>query len=317
MTFFWLVFFIAIRNDHDRIKSFLVGFSIGSVIASTYIFLCGVLEISMYGALMDFGRMTQNIVIPGQYQLYVYIPTVLAFSCLTFNWLWRADIINVSYKVVIIHNLITLIALSFTGAREGIVVYIVGCVLFFASKNKNRLQLFFAMLPILFLLLWALSGPALELFKDSDMRLLSKMASLSDSSSMYGARDVMIGHYLLILEKELLFGLGMLPPNISLSYLGIDAPSAHNFYVDALAWSGLVGGGLIILFSLSLVSQSLYNLFYRDYRIENNHLMIGSAFLIIIFLFVSSNINVPFRQPVTAPIFALLIALLYGSKHER
>jgi len=311
LFFFWLCVFYSIQNNSFAIERLFNGITYGAYIGALYIFLCGAFEILIFGALTDSGRMAQNKVLPGQYQLYVYVPTMLSYSTLFTNWLIRSGKVNHRKWFFYSLNFITFVAIIFTGSREGILVYMLGMLLFVISTKKSMLLFATLSAPVFLLLIYLNLSAILSGIGSEDIRLLSKFASLAEGGAKFGARDVMIADYMVIINSAPFVGTGMLPPNISMPQLGILAPSAHNFYVDVFAWSGVLGGGVILLFSGAIIIKSLKIIIFTDYRYLENHILVGGGILSLIFLLLSSNINVPYRQPLTAPIFAILVSLFY------
>ncbi len=131
-----------------------------------------------------------------------------------------------------------------------------------------------------------------------------------------GARDLAIVDYYEVFNKFPVFGTGFRSP--FKNYFGIltEFPSAHNYYVDVMAWGGLVLSLIIFPMMIYLLFRSIkvfilsidkkgYFYYYRAM----------GASLVIAILF-SNNINVPFRAPLLAPLFGfLMFGVLAGEKY--
>jgi len=146
------------------------------------------------------------------------------------------------------------------------------------------------------------------------VRILAKVAALGEEGRALGSRDQMIGQYLSVIRDSPIFGSAMLPPETIYRTLGVTAPSAHNYYVDVFAWTGLVGGILIamaVVYGLAASILAVLQSYRRPLReMRDRWVVAGSASCLILFFVVSNNINVPLRQPLTGPLAALMMYLV-------
>lgn len=299
LPYFWFFYFLSLSNT-GNIVSFLIGFFYGALLGSGYIFLAGFLEILIFGSLQDLGRMTQNLILPGQYQLYVYTPTVIAFSSLIAIASVRAGLIKINILYQSLLYFFTIMALLFTGAREGIFVFLVGLVGFILVKKTKYIIPVSIFALIVGLVLWAQVDSLLSFMEQSDYRLLSKIAKLSQAENRLAGRDMMMALYINIILSEPLTGTSMLQSEV--------APSAHNYYVDSFAWGGVLNFALIIVFlayCTILATKQLVK--YVQLRGSVSTFTAFMAFLLLAYLLISNNINVPLRQPLTGSIGVFLI----------
>src|SRR5690606_29179544 len=99
--------------------------------------------IILYGGLQDQGRVSQNLILPGHYQMYVYMPTIVAYSTLIVVLLKNINLINldrIKYSAFLFFSAISII---FLGAREAILVLILGLICLYSTKSvKNFLRTF-------------------------------------------------------------------------------------------------------------------------------------------------------------------------------
>lgn len=307
----WFFYFLTL-NTPKKINNFAQGFFLGSFINSAYIFLAGILEIILYGGLQDQGRVSQNLILPGHYQMYVYMPTIVAYSTLIVVLLQNINLIKLSRVKYSIFLIFSLASIIFLGAREAILVLILGLICLYSTKSvKNFLRTFIfstslALITAMFIGLikdWGESGK---------VRIITKIMNLGDDGKEFGGRDDMAEIYINIINQDILFGTKMLPGQVVFPYLGEFAPSAHNYYIDAWAWTGFFGFLIIII---SLVSMLTYStiVFLKN----KNYVLFNLLFLLALFIFVSLLINVPLRQPLTAPIIFIIFGLVvYFSKNK-
>lgn len=304
LLFFWGLYFLTGfgRNNLDVVVRV---FFYGAFLGATYIFISGLLEVMLYGSLMDNGRMTQNLILKGQYQILVYVPTSIALSSVVSLLLYKVGVLKISWIVVFIYLVISFLAILFTGAREGFFMFVSGCFFVFFINRFSALvvPLFFSLLVIF--LFYINSDLVFEKLAESEIRLFVKLAALS--SSPLGGRDLAVTNYLNLYKENIFFGMAMLPPEISMSRMGVDSKSAHNFYVDALAWSGSIGFALLMMFFLLLLLYVFHqSVLSHSYR----RLVLTKVFFVLLLvLFVSNNINVPLRQPLVVPLFMFVVYL--------
>ncbi len=310
LPFIWFLYFFSSLNKYS-IEWLSKPLFFGALVGALYIFLAGFLELIANGALLDSGRMTQNLILNGQYQLYVYTPTVLALSSVLLSALYRSGYLGfVSRSYFYIYLAITFFSIVFTGAREGFLVYSLGIYfIFFASTLRSAI--FSVFLALLFIIIILFSWEyVVETIADYDVRLLHKISRLSEDGSAFGARDKMASLYIDLFQKDILLGFKVLPPNLAYPNAGINVKSAHNYYIDVLSWSGIPGFVLIFIFLCQLFIISLWKLTMCFLRKSNDWLGFYCAWAFLLITLVSNNINVPMRQPLTAPIAILIIYML-------
>lgn len=308
LPFFWAPYFLSLRSRN--FGSFAEGFVLGSFGGAAYYFAAGILEIMLYGALQDFGRITQNLIFPGQYQIAVYVPTVLAYSVLLSTVFIKNGVVNRSRWFLLTLNLLGLFAIFFTASREGILVFVIGHILITSIERRSKLvtNLFVVSVFAIFVVL----NFDLLLLKvaESDFRMLNKFAALQVLENRLGGRENMINEALNIYWKNPLFGTNLLSPQ-TFAATFVSVPSAHNIYVDAFVWTGLFGGIFFLLFSVAFLVQA-FSLVLNQFSTQLIKTSAGVAVVSVTFILLSNNINVPWRQPLTAPIGALLLALCFN-----
>lgn len=282
------------------------GFVVGTMLAIAYISLSAVLEFFLYGGLLDSGRVTQNLTIPGQYQLYVYTPTAIAFCSIfsaAFLYNCASGIGSVwQARIILVFGFVALLAL---GAREGLLIFVIGFgVLFFAGRVMQSIAA--ALLAVLVCVAYlAYSELVISALQASELRMAGKVAEILTGERLLAGRDEMVASYLSIFLDNPLLGAMMVQPSI--------APSAHNYYVDALAWGGLGLGAAVLAFLLLSVGFCLSRaLRFFTAQDRGGKMIYISSCLVIIFLLVSNNVNVPMRQPLTIPIFMIMLVASVG-----
>src|SRR5690606_5340473 len=137
----------------ENVKYIVRPFFYGAFIGAAYIFLSGVLEYIIYGALLDAGRVSQNLIFKGQYQLVVYTPTVLAFSFLIVLSFYKANLFSLPRSALVVYFAICFVAIIFTGSREGLLVCLLGgCLVGIITSVRAALVVCFVGLFLLFIL---------------------------------------------------------------------------------------------------------------------------------------------------------------------
>ncbi len=311
IPFLWIPYFYNLIHS-DNISLFMRFFEKGTILSILYIFLSGFLEILIYGALQDMGRVTQNLILKGQYQLYVYTPTIIAYSTLLCNFIYASNAIKRNFLFVVAFNLLAFLSLVFLGAREAIVVYILGIAFFLLSYRTKYVLPYIIFLLIVSVVISFHIEYIINQFDLQEFRALNKFQNMTSEGQAFGARDVMILKYLEMLASEPMFAMRSLPPELSFPELGIHAPSAHNYYVDVWAWGGGVSAILMYLYLSILLFLSIYIVFKVmkcggvACIIGGEVIIFASAYFIISFLLISNNINVPLRQPLTGAFFSLV-----------
>lgn len=316
LPFLWLPYFATVVNSGKRFLLF-GGIYTGVCLGVAYIFFSGMLEIFLYGSLLDFGRMTQNHIFYGQYQIAVYTPTAIAYGVLIVNWLYKSSHISSSFNAMVALNIMAFFAILFTGAREATLVYLTGMVLYFCVGSLKRVVLFLSVVSFTALIV-IVNMPSITAFAEShEVRVLTKFLAMREEGQALGARDTMMLEFFKIIYHSPLWGTVMLPPNEVYGHLNIEAPSAHNYYVDVLAWGGIVSAVFLYSFILLFFFKSIFCIwkcYFKEKSLpffyNERMLMVGIACCAIVFLLVSNNINVPARQPLTAPIVSFFIGYL-------
>lgn len=308
LVFLWMPYFLTL-TDVRRRSGFLNGFIIGTAFTIAYYLTSAAVEFVSYGALLDQGRMSQNLILPGQYQIAVYVPTTMAYSVSIVNALHLSGQKRLPLQALLALNAGALLCLIGFAAREGILVYFLATVLLISFRDARRAALSLLATFVAAGIFVASINTLTDFALQSDVRALQKIASVPENRT--AGRDIMIAEVVTVIEREPMYGTRFLPPNTEGFGLTINAPSAHNMYVDAFAWTGLVGGLLFLAFALVLFGSSTSAIL--------SSFMAGSAggiapryagLLLIILLLVSNNINVPMRQPLIAPVIAFLIFLV-------
>ena len=310
LMFLWIPYFLSLKGD-DQFLSFYEGFSKGAIFTVAYYFASGVLEIVFYGALMDMGRMTQNLIFPGQYQIAVYVPTLIACSAAFVNGLFLSNKIDRSKLWVFIFNALAVFSLFFLAAREAMLVYLLSMVLFYTVKRPSRFLISACAAFIFSVLFFVNSESVFSAMQNSKFRAFQKIATLQYQDNRFAGRDVMIKDVLVVVERDPIFGSHFLPPDVAAADVGTSAPSAHNMYVDAFIWAGAWGGTLFLIFCVGLLFYSLRVIWMSYNKAVFLDEAVYASVLVIIVLLVSNNLNVPMRQPLVAPLLAILFVNLF------
>ena len=315
LMLFWGGYFLSSLDEYS-LTTLVRPFFMGAFAGATYIFLSGALEIAFHGALQDFGRMTQNLILKGQYQLYVYTPTLLAICSLIVMAIYKSGNFPFSKIWFYIYLVVSLLAVLFTGAREGLLIWGLGGFLIFFVRSM--LSMFVALVPILLVsvLIYFNIDSLMHYFASSDLRMFNKIARLADDGAALGSRDLMMASYLGLIERDYFLALMLLPPELAYPDAGVSIKSAHNFYVDVWAWTGFPGFLFLLLFTLSLLFVSVINILKNGVVTRPNKMLVNFSWIILLVLLVSNNINVPLRQPLIVPIFMFCVfAMFYADKY--
>lgn len=310
--FLWLFYFFTLR-DSTEIRKLLTGIFYGATFGAFYYALAGILEILFYGSLSFGGRMTQNLVLPGQYQTYVYAPTAIAYYALISIAFFKYRLIKINSAFFMFFIAISFLAIVFTGAREAVLVFVLGFFAIYFVKSQRGLVLGGLATLVTFLIFSSYSSAVFDLLSQSDIGVLKKLGNLSDSANRFSSRDVIAKLYWNAILDDPIRGSAMQPPEVGLSALrGLDIPSAHNLYIDAFAWGGIPHFVSYILFASFLVFKG-FKLILNGIGSNNNVQLSVSylSFLLILFLIVSNSINVPLRQPLTGPMCMFLIFWIF------
>ena len=313
--FIWLAAFLSMdRAPHD--KQVIFWFATGCIISTSYILLAGTLEILIYGALQDGGRMTTNMVLPGHYQLYVYMPTMTAFSTIILLGLIRANLISLFKFDFIVILIFGAVALIYMAAREAIISYVIAIVLIFLASTKFRLFLISLCFPFISLTILSNIDGLSNYAAASEIKSLRKFSQFNEAGQTLGGRDSAITDYYDVFTNFPLFGTGFRSPFKNYFGLLTEFPSAHNYYVDVMAWGGITLSVIIFPMMIYLIYRSS-NLFFFSLDKDGYFIYYKSlcVCLLIAILF-SNNINVPFRAPLLAPLFGfLMFGVFAGAKY--
>lgn len=309
MPFFWMLYFLTAALDL-RDDTLLKIFIYSAMISTGYLCLAGTLEIALYGGLLEGGRMTSNLVLPGQYQLYVYMPTIIALSSLICVGALRSGVAIFRGALPLILAL-TAYALFLAAAREAILTFVIGLCAILLCTTRLRLFLFAVGCIFLLGLLIAFSDQLIAWAAASEYGAISKFAQVQDADQQFGSRDIAIAQYWDIFKHNPLIGTGFRSPFENYFGVPVSFPSAHNFYADTLAWSGLAGSVLIFGVLIWLSAKAVM-IFFESLTMDQSVAPLARAFAaaLLVGLFISNNINVPMRQPLLAPVFGLLF---YGA----
>ena len=305
LLFFWILYFF-MKFGWGDIRRLSRLFFAGACVGSFYIFLSGLLEIVIFGSLLDDGRMTQNLIGKGQYQLLVYVPTLMALSALLVLAFYKTKLLDVSLLIICLYMVVTFSAIVFTGAREGLLVFLVGVSIhLFTLSRKFKVVIFFAFMAILTLFIAA--GPALLEFAESlNLKIVEKIITLSDDK--LGGRGEVFAVYSAYMLENSMTGFGLLPPeNVYTDDGHSIKSSAHNYYVDSFVWTGAPGFFLIVIFTIVV----LLLCFKRILVLKSADIRFQAAWIVLMVMLISNNINVPLRQPIIVPIFCLLVWLMF------
>ncbi len=304
LPFLWVPYFITIVNS-ERFATFCRYFVVGATINLLWYFIPAVLELLLYGSLQDGGRLTQNLIFPGQYQIAVYVPTVTALSAAFINALWISGRISISRIYIISFNILSLLTLFSLSSREGVLVYFATNILLLSTKSYKAIIAVSSALLIASVGIYAGSSNVLQDFEQSEFRIFQRIAKLQEEDARYGGRDEMIREALSVFSERPIFGSMLTPPNDLIFGLGLRAPSAHNMYIDTFVWTGALIGSIYLLIFIVLAANLVKAFLQRD----NDRLIKMISAISLVFLLVSNNVNVPMRQPVIAPLAGLLIAI--------
>jgi len=317
MPFLWLLYFLTADlqiGNATLLKIFLYGF----IFSTGYLCVAGTLEILLYGGLLEGGRMSSNLVLPGQYQLYVYMPTIIALTSLICVGALRAGVPAFRGALPLILAL-TAYALFLAAAREAILTFAVGLCGILLCTTRLRLFLFFVGSILLLGLIVAFSDQLIAWAAASKYGAISKFAQVQDADQQFGSRDIAVAQYWQIFKRNIILGTGFRSPFLNYFGVPVNFPSAHNFYADTLAWTG-VAGSVLVFGALIWLSAKAVLIFFRSLTMNSTTAPLARAFAaaLLVGLLVSNNINVPMRQPLLAPVFGLLFyGALFFSRSPR
>lgn len=312
--FIWLAGFLSInRAPHDR--NVVKWFCIGCIISTSYILIAGTLEIVIYGALQDEGRMSTNFVLPGHYQLYVYMPTMTAFSTIVLLAALKARLFSLFKFDFLIIMIMGAIALIYMAAREAMLSYVFGLALIFLAKTRVRLFILSVVIPVIGTFVVTYIESIASYAAASEIKSLRKFSQFNEAGQTLGGRDLAVLDYYDVFKNFPIFGTGFRSP--FKNYFGIltEFPSAHNYYVDTMAWGGIALCILIFPFIIYLLYKAIIY-FIASLNLDGYYLYYRAIFVcLIITILFTNNINVPFRAPLLAPLFGfLMFGVLAGGK---
>ena len=115
-----------------------------------------------------------------------------------------------------------------------------------------------------------------------------------------------------VFQQEPFVGTAMLPPELAFPELGITVKSAHNYYLDSLAWAGpLALIGILLLLGFVL-AELLFSVVAPPRKEDEQFALVFHAAVppALATLMISSVLRVPLREPYSGPIAFLLIGLV-------
>lgn len=309
LSFAWLPYF-ATLTQINRFQYFIKGFIIGVLCNAIFYGSSGFLEILIYGGLQDAGRLSQNLILPGQYQVATYLPTLVAYSFLIVVTLSEAQVVRIPRILQLAIIALSLVVITFLASRESLLIVVASAILYGLLKGGIARTLSLASAGAVALMMLNLEALAYA-FRQSDFRLFDKIANLADEGSALAGRDVMIADVFRIIEANPIFGTYFLPPNSGVNMLRVEAPSAHNMYIDVFAWTGLLGGILFCLAILPILFSALRHTVEALGGDRKDVLKRNFALMTLVFLTISNNINVPMRQPLVSPLLAFMVFICF------
>lgn len=243
------------------------------------------------------GRVSPGAGVPGLFQEYIYLPTLLILLvCVAHG---RQALRSVDLAVVALYIVLT-------GSREG--VLLLSCVMLLLLPA--RLMVVIGLAAVVALSLAIVGGDTAASGDGEGIALWRKLLQLGEEVDAQNSRTQIIGDYLRIVEASPVLGNFMLPTTSELSVFRLDQPSAHNSYVDALASGGVVGLVSLVLIVVAVASQLILTS-------ARSRLHWNLAVFFTLFSAVSMNINVPNRAALVAVPLFFLCGLLATMKSER
>lgn len=300
-----MVYGAALAWDDRRREVFLRGFLPGTVVALVYLAGQGIYEVLFLSSFQ--GRMTQNAVLPGMYQLYNYVPLGLVMAGLFAAGVLIGNRERGKPWMIAAFMGVTLLVPILTAARGSVALYAVAAPLLGWRLFGLRGALWIMTLPGLLLLL----------FSSESFLLLEKLAALQEETEYggtFGNRDQMGRLYWQVYLEDPVLGTRFLPPILAFPSLGIDVKSAHNYYLDSLAWGGpvaLIGVLAILIGLLHMAFRLCVNfLLVRKQPISADAAFALAALpLAVGVMVVNSNLRIPLREPYSGVIGYLLIGV--------
>ena len=309
---FIILYAASLMRNPERLERFLNLFTWGTLLSLLYLLALAAYEFLFLDSFH--GRMTQNAVLPGTYQLYNYVPEGLVISGIfcAFLGAYRGE--KPLGRPLLFLALCLLVPLV-TGSRGPLLVSIL-CTVYFAYRffPMHGFLAAATLAPILLV-------TALQFLPGDDFLLLEKVSSIGVSDEfggLSGNRDVMAGLYWTVFQQEPLTGTGMLPPSLAFPELGIEVKSAHNYYIDSLAWGGplsLLGVLLLLGFT---IAEVMFRVILPVAEKENKRVSVFWAAVppALAMMMVSSLLRVPLREPYSGPIGFLLVGLVLAGGYQ-
>jgi hypothetical protein len=307
--FTMLVYGAMLAYDDERRANFIKGFLPATIASIVYLIAIGTYEFLFMSTFQ--GRMTQNAIFPGMYQLYNYVPLGMVMCGMFATGVVITRKTTASNVFPLVLMLITLGVPLLTAARGSVALYAVCAPLLGWRMFGLRGALWVLALPLAILVLFA---------SDSFL-LLEKLSALQEQTEYggtFGNRDEMGALYWQVYMEDPILGTQFLPPILAFPHLGIDVKSAHNYYLDSLAWGGPIAlsGILMLLWSVLVTSFQLI----RRFLLSEGAVMTRPAALALSALptalgimLVNSNLRIPLREPYTGVIGFMLIGILLAS----
>jgi len=242
------------------------------------------------------GRVAPGFGVPGLFQEYVYLPTLLVF------------LISLGMAKSRMYLPLVFIAGSYvvlSGSREGMLLLLTFLIL--GARARSRLII---LISGMVGALYFMTGDTLGWADFEDLAIWRKFAGLEVELHAENSRVAIATDYFRLVKQSPWVGNLMLPTTNINSVLVLDQPSAHNGYVDALGSGGVFGLTALVV----LLTASMAVLFQSRRRSALHRVVMVFFFL---FALISMNINVPNRAPLIAvPVF-FVCGLLSAAKRQR
>lgn len=286
----WLFSFLAGILISCRAKD--EAFISGVLAASYFIIIINIvdifLEFTQCGIMLcGDGRVAPGFGLPGIYQEYIYLPTLMVFLlCFKYFYIGAHPL----------HLLLGGFIIIATGSREGLLL-LFGVTLLVLGHEKKWISILVSILFVIFGA-WAIISGGINFF--SEFSIIEKLQKLGGQFQGDNSRISIISQHILLIGDYVIFGNFFQAPFSHGGRFFIDQPSAHNAYVDVLAAGGLYLG--ILYFSFIFLICILL------YRVGSNRL--GVFIFFVAFLIISMNINVPLRAPIISVPLFLVIGVL-------
>ena len=306
LPFLWLSYYFALELNPLSPKV-LRPIAFGTIANGLYLFAAGVGEFLLYGSLQQDGRISSNLVLPGHYQMYVYIPTMICFSYILLISSFRSGIVNLFRFETVIFTIVALSCLMFMASREAILAFTLSMIMIYLINSRMKLLILSISFPAIIILLLTNLTYLADKAASSTYTSISKFSQFTETGQSYGGRDLAVNQYFEFFLEKPLFGTGMRSPLNNYMGFYTDFPSAHNYYVDTLAWGGLA----LFIPIIYIIGTFLYKAcagYIMVLEKGNEYILMRSLFTItIVYLLFSNNINVPMRQPLLASFIGLVL----------